>query len=179
MSAPAVLLRPMTEDEYARYARERDRIYVASLSASLPLPAAEAKAREDRARFLPQGARTPGHQLLFAEAQRGEEPPGGHVGLYAEPVTGGAAVVGAAWIGLTEPRTGSSEVAWLYDLWVDPDHRRRGYGRAVLEAVERRARDAGALRLGLNVFGENAAALGLYEALGYRVTTQQMAKLLG
>lgn len=69
--------------------------------------------------------------------------------------------------------------AWgLYDTRVGSAHHRAGYGTAILAAVERLAREAGALRPGLNVVGDNAAAIALYEANGYEVTTQQMAKRL-
>jgi len=87
-------------------------------------------------------------------------------------------VVGYVWFGLAEPRTRSPETAWLYDLRVEPDHRRGGYGSAILTAVEKLARRAGALRLGLNVFGSNTAGIALYERAGYAVATQQMTKPL-
>ena len=40
------------------------------------------------------------------------------------------------------------------------------------------ARSAGAIRMGLNVFGSNVVARGLYESLGYEVTALQMSKPL-
>jgi ribosomal protein S18 acetylase RimI-like enzyme len=43
----------------------------------------------------------------------------------------------------------------------------------VREAAEA-ARERGAIHLGLNVFGDNAGAIALYEALGYTVTAQKM-----
>lgn len=87
-------------------------------------------------------------------------------------------MVGYAWLGLDEPRTGSPETAWLYDLRVLEAHRRRGYARAILATVENLARQAGARRLGLNVFGHRTPAIALYESRDYRVTAQQMAKEL-
>lgn len=87
-------------------------------------------------------------------------------------------VAGTAWVGLSEPRTGDPETAWLYDLRVAPARRRRGYAAAILGAVEALAREVGARQLGLNVFGDNRAAIALYEGGGYAVTTQQMAKRL-
>lgn len=157
---PPITLRPMRPDEYEAYAAARDAEYVASLDRELPPEAARAKARDDRAKHLPDGVATPRHRLVVAESAAGE-------------------AVGVAWLGLDEPRTGSSEVAWLYDILVHPEHRGSGYGRALLAAVEDLAREAGALRLGLNVFGDNDAAIALYAASGYFVTAQQMAKDLG
>ena len=72
----------------------------------------------------------------------------------------------------------SPESAWLYDIRIVETHRRRGYGNALLAALEQVARDAGATMLGLNVFGRNHPAIALYTARGYQVTTQQMHKPL-
>lgn len=159
MGPAAVLLRAMRPDEYEAYSAERDAEWVASMSAALPREAAQEQARQGRARFLPQGLATERHHLLVAENAAGQ-------------------VVGTAWVGLDEPRTGSTETAWLYDLRVVTAQRRQGYATAILGAVEEIARQAGAVRLGLNVFGANLAAIALYESQGYEVTTQQMAKPL-
>lgn len=45
-------------------------------------------------------------------------------------------------------------------------------------AAEAYVRDHGVERLGLNVFGGNAAAIALYDDLGYAVDAQQMSKQL-
>lgn len=156
---PAVTLRPMRADECETYAAEQEAEYVESWSGILPSDAAVEKARRDRAEHLPDGMATENHRLLAAEAGDGE-------------------VVGMVWLGLSEPGSGSTEVAWLYDIKVVPSHRRAGYGRAILAEVERLAAEAGAAKLGLNVFGGNTAAIALYTAAGYEVTAQQMAKAL-
>ena len=149
----------MRQDEYDAYTAEREAGFAASLVATLPREAALERARQGTAEFLPQGLATPRHRLLMAENAAGE-------------------VVGAVWLGLEEPRSGSPDMAWLYDIRVAEPHRRAGYGRAILAAVEEVAREAGATRLGLNVFGHNQPAISLYQSSGYEVTTQQMAKRL-
>jgi GNAT superfamily N-acetyltransferase len=154
-----IALRDMRPDEYDAYTAERERDTVESLSGVLPPDAAAAEARHGTERFLPDGLATPGHRLLVAESEEGD-------------------VVGHAWLGLAEPRTGSTETAWLYDIRVRPEHRRRGYAAAMLTALEAIARQAGARSLGLNVFGPTHGAIALYTASGYEVTTQQMAKRL-
>ncbi|WP_414652803.1 GNAT family acetyltransferase [Hansschlegelia sp.] len=57
---------------------------------------------------------------------------------------------------------------WVYYLAVDPEHQGRGFGRAMMEAAERWLAARGVWKLQLLVRGDNAAARGFYEALGYR-----------
>ncbi len=56
--------------------------------------------------------------------------------------------------------------------------RGRGFGRALLAAVEDATRRAGVGSLELNVFGHNRTAVSLYSTSGYEVVTQQMRKRL-
>ncbi len=58
------------------------------------------------------------------------------------------------------------------------EYRGQGLGRALLEATERAVAECGVGALALNVFGQNAVAIGLYESAGYRVTAQQMRRPL-
>lgn len=50
---------------------------------------------------------------------------------------------------------------------VAPDHQGEGYGREMLEALERRARELGFERLVLDTTPRQEAAIGLYESVGY------------
>lgn len=116
------------------------------------------RARDEDAQRLPQGLETARMLLL-----RGVDADG-------EPV-------GRAWVGLDHPR-GAPDVAFLYDIEVIETRRGSGLGRALLEAVEDAARQAGAAALELNVFGSNHKAISLYGSSGYGVVTQQMRKSL-
>lgn len=58
----------------------------------------------------------------------------------------------------------------LYYLGVDPDERRGGVGRALVEAAEAWCRARGAPKLNLLVRNENQAVLAFYKALGYLPT---------
>jgi ribosomal protein S18 acetylase RimI-like enzyme len=49
-----------------------------------------------------------------------------------------------------------------------PDYRGRGLGRALLERTLERARGGGLLRVELEVYAGNAAAIALYERCGFR-----------
>jgi GNAT superfamily N-acetyltransferase len=57
---------------------------------------------------------------------------------------------------------------WVEDLFVRPEHRGGGTGRALLEHVARVAVERGCGRLELAVLDWNEPALGFYEALGAR-----------
>lgn len=74
----------------------------------------------------------------------------------------GGRVVGyaAAWFAAGEGELG--------DLAVDPDHRRRGIGQALVERVRSEARQRGVDRLFLQVRQSNESALALYESIGFR-----------
>jgi putative acetyltransferase len=64
------------------------------------------------------------------------------------------------------PRRALQHVASL-GMSVRASHRRRGIGRALLEAGIEWARSIGITRLELYVFADNAPAIALYEALGF------------
>ncbi|GAB3141711.1 hypothetical protein GCM10027290_14900 [Micromonospora sonneratiae] len=152
-----VVLRPMTEQEFTERLGVLVDRYADDLRDSGRVSAAEA--REESVRqstgFLPQGLDTPGMLLFTAEAD-------------GQPV-------GWLWLGPTA-KADIPEQAWIYNIEVDEGHRGKGYGRAMMKAVERELGDRGYTRLGLNVFGGNSVAIGLYESLGFEVTAQQMAK---
>ena len=67
--------------------------------------------------------------------------------------------VGIVWVG---PGRMDGSAAWIYDVAVEERHRGRGFGRALMLEAERASREAGDPKLGLNVFGGNVNAIGLY-----------------
>ena len=58
---------------------------------------------------------------------------------------------------------------WVYYLGVDPDHRRKGLGRALMLAAEQWLAKRNAPKIQLMVRDDNAPAIGFYKALGYEV----------
>lgn len=57
---------------------------------------------------------------------------------------------------------------WMYYLGVDPRYRRSGLGRALVGEAERLLGERGCAKVNLQVRRENLAAVGFYEAIGYR-----------
>ena len=56
----------------------------------------------------------------------------------------------------------------LYDLYVAPESRRHGLGRALMNRATELARESGASHLALETAKDNLQAQALYEQLGYR-----------
>jgi GNAT superfamily N-acetyltransferase len=153
-----VRLESMTDGQYLRYRERAEESYAQNICASgaLPLPEARTKAREDYGRLLPDGLATKDHHLWTAYDGDDE--------------------VGMLWLHIEERSDGPH--AFGYDFEVRPDLRRRGYGRAVVEAAEQLCRERGVRSIGLSVFGFNLPARTLYEQMGFEVTAVQMRKRL-
>ena len=56
---------------------------------------------------------------------------------------------------------------WIYYLAVDPDHRRKGIGRQMVEQLERDLRKVGCQKLNLQVRSFNKSVIAFYEGLGF------------
>ncbi|MER7514318.1 GNAT family N-acetyltransferase [Streptomyces lavendulae] len=158
MTVQQVILRKMTPAEYVAATEHREAESVRVLSKALPEEIARERVRQGTARFLPDGVDTVGHHLLMAENRSGE-------------------TVGNAWVGPDPGQaSGSESSAWLYDINVFKPFRRLGYGSAILTAAEALISSEGKTALGLNVVGDNEAAIVLYHRKGYAVASMSMRK---
>lgn len=116
------------------------------------------RSRTQIAKLLPQGVETE-NQALFELASDDEDD-----------------AVGALWLAVIDDA--GTRKGFIYDLWIRPDVRRRGLGRQAMREAEAWARAQGLEALSLHVFGENSAALSLYQNSGYRITNINMTKTL-
>jgi ribosomal protein S18 acetylase RimI-like enzyme len=66
----------------------------------------------------------------------------------------------------------------LYEIEIEERLRGRGFGREAMLAFEQRARELGAEKVTLNVFGGNEVARSLYHSLGYAEESVHMGKRL-
>ena len=68
----------------------------------------------------------------------------------------------------------ATKVAWLHDIYVEPDSRNSGAGRVLLEAVRNEAKQYGASKVLLSVSLKNADAQQFFERNGFRTTMLEM-----
>ncbi|HNX48072.1 MAG TPA: GNAT family N-acetyltransferase [Methanomassiliicoccales archaeon] len=109
------------------------------------------------ANLLPDGLRTEGHHFYKA-LDAGTDERVGQLWLRVEP--------------------GEDRKGFIYDVFIDEDKRGKGYGRAMMLAIETKAKRMKIDSLALHVFAYNDAARHLYETLGYEVKSLNMMKVL-
>jgi len=113
------------------------------------------RAAQEFAALLPDGRDTPGHAVRSVVNDDGER-------------------VGRVWFAAEERPFGW--VVFIYDIAIEPAHRRRGHAQAALEAVEAFAREHDCVAVQLHVFGSNVGARRLYQRAGYVETDVTMLK---
>ena len=71
-----------------------------------------------------------------------------------------------------------TQVWEIADVWVEPHARRRGIATALVRECEHECRIRGADEVRLTVYALNDVALGLYQSLGYDVTSYTLSRNL-
>jgi ribosomal protein S18 acetylase RimI-like enzyme len=150
-------LEPMDQATYDAWRAATVREYAnEKVAAGAWLPADALERSEDEfQRLLPDGRLTAGHQIRSMINESGQR-------------------VGQAWY-VTEDRP-IGRVVFIYDIAVDPEHRRKGHAQASLRAIEDDARSMGCIGVQLHVFGGNAGARDLYRKADYEETDVMMLK---
>ena len=90
----------------------------------------------------------------------------------------GGAVVGYVFAGMeaADYMVLRGPAGAVYDLVVDPDHRRRGIGRMLLDATLGALAERGAPRAVLSTAEKNSAAQRLFERSGFRRTMIELTR---
>lgn len=154
-----VALVPMNEDQFQRYLGAAIQRYSMENVKAGYWTKEEAGPRSEEAhlRLLPEGLVTPG-VLLFVIQERGS---GTEVGALLLKIEG------------SDPPIG-----FIYDIFLEEEHRGKGLGKATMKAMEEMARQKGLRALYLHVFAHNPVALRLYEHSGFKVKSMNMEKRL-
>ena len=140
--------RALSEEEYPAWREAALAEHLRTqLAQGMPRARAEEASAAGHRALLPDGAATPYQALRI--------------------LTHGGADVGSIWVALRMPEQPGG---YVVDVRVAPGHRGHGHGRTLMLVAERESLAAGRTTLGLNVYADNAPALGLYTSLGYRPT---------
>jgi len=154
-----ISLRQMTAEEFQQYRRPGIRRLASALKRAWQLSPFEAStaARRVFERSITELEREPTKGGIFiVEAER--------------------RAVGVLWYTIQCTR-GFSE-AYVFDIFIKPTERRRGYAAAALRAMEKVARDESVSRVCLNVFEHNVKATRFYKKNGFRVASHGLMKSL-
>jgi ribosomal protein S18 acetylase RimI-like enzyme len=95
------------------------------------------------------------------------------------PFLGWRQPVACLWVGNAVDQISGDRHAHIFLLYVAPEHRRQGLGKALMQQAEAWARERGDRQIGLQVFQTNQPALALYQGLGFSTQSLWMTKPLG
>ncbi|MCY9549994.1 GNAT family N-acetyltransferase [Lysinibacillus xylanilyticus] len=153
-----ITLHPMNQEEFKRYISyaiedyAKDKIACGNWSEDEAIDLS----RESFERLLPKDEKTENNHLLS---------------IFHNDI-----LVGMIWISQKAP-TNPSE-GFIYDFVIFEQYQGQGYGKKAMKEAEIIAKELGMNKIGLNVFGHNKIARGLYEKMGYEITNITMAKTI-
>lgn len=148
----------MTEAEFSLffentiqdYAREKAK------AGNWPEHGALEQARRETQILLPQGIHTPQHSFFCFQNKVTNE------------------IIGSTWL----QHRDATHTVFIFDFFIRADLRGQGLGRRAFALIEDKAREWGAERMSLHVFGHNLVARHIYESLGFETTNLNMSKKL-
>jgi GNAT superfamily N-acetyltransferase len=124
----------------------------------LDVPALQAAFREWLAEMMPPG--TYRAWLVETHADQSEAAP--HVSGVSGVVVAGGGITILPWP--PGPRDMGDRLAFVYNVYTEPGHRRRGLARLIMDTIHGWCREAGVASVALNASRDG---LPLYESMGY------------
>lgn len=140
-------LRDFMERQIVEYAEEETRAGHWSREDALEL------SRGETSKFFTKESAAAGHRFFKGVDEAGRE-------------------VGWVWVGPTPAELGLGRALWLYQITVAGHFRGKGFGRAMLRAIEDLLAGERVPDLYLNVFRWNRVARSLYDSAGYEVVKE-------
>ena len=151
------VLRPITDSEYNAWLEivvpeyAEDKVASGQWSAESALELS----RKEYSELLPRGKDTENNYLYTVLSVEGNP-------------------VGTLWF-VAKDRA-DRRIAYVYDIYVAPEHRRCGHAFRAFQALESEVARLQLTGIALHVFGHNQAAQALYVKLGYVATNINMFK---
>lgn len=151
-----ISLKKMTDEEFRLYFENKIERYSDVLSQNVHEEGEEPsyKALRQLKNLLPQGNETPNHYLF---------------NIYKDDHK-----IGFVWLKVEIEK----KSAFLYEIYIFEEHRAKGFGTEVMNHIEEWLKQKEVQYFKLNVFGNNAGARRLYEALGFGIAGVNMLKLI-
>ena len=115
--------------------------------------------------LLPDGEKTKKHYLYAIEIKSICAADSGDIGAGIHANSDAGNPVGYLWVFAVEKE--GRDIAFLMDIFVYPEYRRRGTARKALELAEKLSAERGCDTIRLHVEDSNTAAKNLYAGLGY------------
>jgi GNAT superfamily N-acetyltransferase len=92
--------------------------------------------------------------------------------------TSSSTKIACLWLGIAIDQITGIRHPNIFLIYVNPDYRRQGIGRALMEYIHAWAKDRGYTQIGLQVFTTDRPALDLYQQLGYQSRSISMMREL-
>ena len=155
-----VRLEPMNEAEFQNYLKVSIPEYAQEHVKAGRWSAEEAlqRAKEEYDEVMPDGLQTKDQHVFSIVDERT------------------ATKVGMLWFAVHI--RGQKSSAYVFDVIIAENYRRRGYGEQAFRALEEKVHELGIGTISLHVFGHDHAARAMYEKLGYVPTNITMSKTL-
>jgi len=155
-----IALKAMDESAFSAYKKQAIPAYAKDNVSAGRWAESDALARSEKEfeRLLPDGVNTKNNYLFDIIENKQEQN------------------VGFVWVKIERHLNTTS--AFIYDIEIAEAHRQQGYAKAALSGIEKVVTDLGATSLGLHVFNNNAAAMALYNSIGYQMVSHNMNKVL-
>jgi len=153
----AYCVRPATLDDVDVLVHHRVGMFT-DMGVPLDVPALQAAFREWLAEMMPPG--TYRAWLVETHADQSEAAP--HVSGVSGVVVAGGGITILPWP--PGPRDMGDRLAFVYNVYTEPGHRRRGLARLIMDTIHGWCREAGVASVALNASRDG---LPLYESMGY------------
>jgi ribosomal protein S18 acetylase RimI-like enzyme len=154
-----VILRQMLTGEFPAYCEYFIEDYSGEIIENYghPKDVAIDMAKKDLEGSFPHGPESSDHSLLCLEAD----------------LDGKRELVGYLWHKVSDDST------FIYDFYISPDYRGKGFGKEALAALEEVLASRGIGQIKLRVAYNNKRALKLYQDVGFEITGLNLAKNIG